>query len=113
MPRQVTDVDRLRDYIRGVMERADHHAEHVNEVALALVGAIIWRKDDDPIEVRVHDGEMKNVLWFKVEGERYAFSYNHRTNSIELRQGTTHGAVMGSFTNATPCSEVRRAFEQL
>ena len=42
----VTDVEQLRAYLCGVMSRADHHAGSVNEIALALVGAILWRKDD-------------------------------------------------------------------
>lgn len=113
MPHQVTDIDRLRDYIGGVVSRADHHADQVNEIALALAGAIVWRKDDDPIEVMVREGEMKNVLWFRVAGTRYAFSYNHNAQCIELREGSTQGRVVGSFTNRTPCADVRRIFEQL
>ncbi|MEH1935142.1 MAG: hypothetical protein V7L14_15895 [Nostoc sp.] len=49
MPLEVTDIQTLKGYIDGVMERADHHAGGVNEISLALAGAIVWRKDDDPI----------------------------------------------------------------
>jgi Integron cassette protein VCH_CASS1 chain len=55
MPQQVTDVDVLRDCLRGMMDRADHHAQNVNEVALAVAGGVIWRKDDDPLEVIVRE----------------------------------------------------------
>ncbi len=95
------------------MSRADHHADDVNEVALALAGAIIWRKDDSPIEVLAQAGEMKNVLWVRIDGTRYAISYSHDSGEIELRENTTHGNVVASFSNATPCSEVRRVFETL
>ena len=110
MPQEVTDVDTLRDYLRGVVGRADHHADSVNEITLALAGAIIWRKDDDPIEVMVREGEMKNVLWVKIGGARYAFSYNHDNGEIEVREGTTHGNVVGSFSNASSVADVRRIF---
>lgn len=113
MPQQVTDVDVLRNYLRGVVDRADHHAQSVNEVALAIVGGIIWRKDDEPVEVMVREGEMKNVLWFRVGGQRYALSYNHETSEIELRQGTTQGTVRGSFSNAMSNNQVRQIFEGL
>lgn len=59
------------------------------------------------------EGELKNVLWFHVGGQRYALSYNHDSGEIELRLGTTHGNVVASFGNETPLDEVRRAFESL
>ena len=102
MPQQVTDIDILRDYLQGAMGKADHHA-----------GGVVWRKDDDPIEVMVREGEMKNVLWFKVDGNRYAISYNHDTKEIEIRQGSTQGAVMGSFSNSMTNNQVRQVFESL
>ena len=74
MPQQVTDIDVLGDYLRGVMDRAEHHAEDVNEISLAIAGGVVWRKDDEPLEVMTREGEMKNVLWFKVNGNRYQIS---------------------------------------
>jgi hypothetical protein len=109
----VTDISTLQDYIRGVMGRADHHAGGVNEIALALAGAIIWRKDDEPIKVMVQDGDTKNVLWVRIGGNRYAFSYNHSAGTIELREGSTRGAVLHSFSNSTPLSAVKQIFSNL
>lgn len=113
MPQQVTDIEVLKNYLRGVMGRADHHAQNVNEVALAVAGGVIWRKDDEAMKVMVRKGEMKNVLWFRVGGNRYALSYSHDTGKIELRQGTTQGNVIGSFSNAMTNSEVRQIFARL
>lgn len=113
MPTPVKDVDILRDYLGGVVSRADHHAEAVNEVALALAGAIVWRKDDEPIEVMAREGEMKNVLWFRVDGKRFAVSYNHDAHTIELRESSTQGRVIGSFSNATSNADIRRIFRAL
>ena len=33
---------------------------------LALIGAVIWKKDEDAIEVMTQSGDMKNVLWAKL-----------------------------------------------
>ena len=113
MPQQVKDIDILRDYLRGVMDRADHHAQSVNEVSLSIAGGVVWKKDNEPLEVLAREGEMKNVLWFKVNGNRYSLSYNHSTAEIELRKNTTHGAVVASFSNSMTNAEVRAIFDAL
>ena len=45
MPRRITDVDVLQQYLSGVMDRAEHHAQQVKQVALAVAGGIVWKKD--------------------------------------------------------------------
>lgn len=113
MPQEVTDVDVLRDYLRGVVDRADHHALNVSEICLSIAGGVVWRKDNEPLEVMAREGEMKNVLWFRVGGQRYALAYNHELREIQLRRGTTHGDVVASFSNATSNGEVRNIFARL
>lgn len=110
----VTGVEELRDYLCGVMARADHHAGNVQEIALALAGGILWRKDDgEPIQVMSRDGEAKNVLWATIGGQRYAFSYNHGTDEIDMRHGTVRGQALHSFSNATPLAAVHHIFKAL
>lgn len=110
----VTEVEELREYLCGVMDRADHHAENVKEIAPALAGAILWRKDDDePIKVLAHGSETKNVLWVRIRGQRYVFSYNHDIGEIEMRQGSTQGPTLHQFSNATPLSSVMAIFKAL
>lgn len=113
MPAQIQDVDLLQNYIKGVMERADHHAGAIKEIVLVLAGAIVWKKDPAPIEVYAKDGEMKNVLWVRINRDRYAFSYNHAASTIEMRRGTTHGQVVASFSNTTPVATVFSLFAEL
>ncbi len=109
----VTEIEELRAYLNGVMDRADHHAKKVNEIALALTGAILWRKnDEEPIKVMVREGKTTNVLWVRIGNKRYAFSYNHE-GRIEMREGGIQGATLHTFTNATPLSTVREIFEAL
>ncbi|MNR41000.1 hypothetical protein D3C85_1593380 [compost metagenome] len=114
MAMTVTEVEQLRQYIQGVMARADHHAGNVKEVALALVGAILWRKDDEgAIKVMERDGETTNVLWVVIRGNRYAFSYNHGTGMIEMREGSIQGKILNTFSNATSSSTVYSIFGAL
>ena len=44
MPLTVADLDTLEAYLAGLMHRSDHHAQTVGAVALALIGAVLWRK---------------------------------------------------------------------
>lgn len=113
MPITVADVATLEDYLQGVMNRADHHAENVDEVVLALMGAALWRKDAKPLEVRQQLGEAANVIWFEVNGTRYALAYNHSTRMIELRARTIRGTVVESFDNQTTMAQVRNIFAAL
>ncbi len=112
MPQAVSSVDVLQQYIRGVMERAEHHANSVDEICLAVAGAVVWRKEG-ALEVMAHEGDMKNVLWLRVNGQRYALSYNHDLRCIEVRQRSIKGAVLASFTNTTPISQVKQFFAGL
>lgn len=110
----VREIEELRSYLNGVMDRVDHHAGNVNEIALALTGAILWRKnDDEPIRVMVREGKTTNVLWVKIGQKLYAFSYNHESGEIDMREGSIQGPTIHSFSNDTPLSSVRSIFESL
>jgi hypothetical protein len=109
MPQTIASVDVLQQYIQGVMARAEHHANNVNEVALAIGGAVVWRKEGE-IEVMTREGDMKNVLWVRINGNRYALSYNHEQGCIEVRARNTQGQVLASFTNANTAREVKEFF---
>lgn len=111
MAKQVRDIDTLKTYIAGVVERAGHHAPGVEDIVLALAGAVVWRKDPTtPLKVNTRDGQMTNVLWVEIGGKRYAFSYNHDQQTVEVRAQTLQGAVMRSFSNSTPVNEVKAFF---
>ena len=108
----MASVDVLQQYIQGVMARAEHHANNVDEVALAIAGAVVWRKEGT-IEVMSREEDMKNVLWVRISGNRFALSYNHDQGSIEVRARNTQGQVLASFTNANTASEVKEFFAGL
>lgn len=114
MPITVEDVATLEKYLEGVMDRSEHHAETVGAVALALLGAVLWSKDDGtPLEVRTYAGQPANIVRFRINGKRYLLAYNHRAGSIELRSSTQSGPVRKRFTNETSVVEVRDTFLKL
>ena len=114
MPLQVSDVATLHEYLVGVVNRADHHADNVRYVVLPLVGAIVLFKDpDSPIQVRTREGSTANVLWVEIGGTRYAISYDHESQSIALKHRSVQGEVLARFTNATTVPEILAAFERL
>jgi len=110
----VTEIEELRSYLQAVMARADHHAGDVKHVALALAGAILWKKTDaEPIKVMVREGQTTNVLWVRIRDTRYAFSYNHDLGQIEMREDSTHGSTIQTFTNSTSLATIYTFFESL
>ncbi|UII30718.1 hypothetical protein LVD17_20710 [Fulvivirga ulvae] len=112
MATTIHNIEILRAYISGVLDRANHHAHNVNEIALAIAGGIIWRTTDN-IRVMSREGEMKNVLWLQVDNRTLCFAYNHDTGNIEVREGSIQGNVITTFNNATPLSDVKTFFENL
>lgn len=112
MATTIQNIDILRAYLSGVLDRANHHAQNVNQIALAIAGGIIWRTTDN-IRVMSRDGEMKNVLWLQVGNRTLCFAYKHNSGNIEVREGSIQGTVIASFNNGTPISDVKDFFENL
>lgn len=81
---------------------------------LALLGGVIWRAQPGSIEIKQYDGNLANVVWWEsFDGRRYVLSYNHEAQEIEMRDRTTQGAVLHSFSNATPITDIQRIFAAL
>jgi len=105
----ITTLNLLNEYINGVMNRANHHGQNVNEIVLTLAGAVIWRATQD-VEVRTFKDQTANILWLTVNGHRYAIAYNHETFHIEIRYRSQNGTVLAKFDNSTSTSDVKRIF---
>jgi hypothetical protein len=105
----ITTLTLLNEYINGVMNRADHHGQNVNEIVLTLAGAVIWRATQD-VEVRTYNEETANILWLTVTGHRYAIAYNHQTGNIEIRDRNQNGAVLATFNNSSTANDVKTIF---
>lgn len=113
MPIHADNFEMLHSYAEGVMGRVACHAGNVGSVALALLGSIIWRGEPGSVEIKQYDGKLANVLWVEINGAKYAFSYNHEKQEIEMRDRTTHGEVLHSFSNQTPLTEIEDVFRRL
>ncbi|PSF38458.1 hypothetical protein C7H19_05595 [Aphanothece hegewaldii CCALA 016] len=114
MALKLTDINMLQDYINGMMARVDHHGGPVNEIILALIGAILWKKDEDrPILIREKNGSSKNLIWTHIKGVKYAFCYNHFTQEIEMYKNGMKGELITTFTNETSFKDIRKVFSNL
>lgn len=113
MPENIKDLNVLKEYICGVLGRAEHHAGNVDEVIFTLVGLVIWRAEEDSIKVRTQEGGMKNVIWVNIGDNKYAFSYNHDSLQVEMRERTTGGAVIKEFDNNSSLAEMKTFFKNL
>jgi hypothetical protein len=112
MATTIHNIEILREYLSGVLDRADHHAHNVNEITLAIAGGIIWRTTNN-IRVMSREGQMKNVLWLQVNERTLCFVYNHDSGNIEVREGSIQGDVIQSFNNNSSINEVKVFFERL
>lgn len=115
MPVQVSDVEVLRTYLRRVIADAKHHASGVEEIVLALAGGVISRKNSSPLEVqKAPKRGMGHALRFRsTSGRRYALSYDHGAGAIVLKDGSSQGNVLHSFTNTTSLAQVASIFARL
>lgn len=110
---KVDSTEILKEYFNRVLERADHHAGEVKEVALTLMGAVIWKSEDD-IQVRsVGKDATGNVLWFNTTNSRYSFLYNHATQKIELHKDSMKGELIHEFNNESSSKEIFDIFSNL
>lgn len=109
---EIDQIGVLKEYFNGVMNRADHHADDVNEVVLALIGGVIWRAEGN-FEVKQYGGAPANILWMIVDDTRYCFRFNHETGKIECRKGGHNGDLIEEFDNYMPIAKVKAFFAGL
>lgn len=108
----VQSIVELQQYAKGVFERAGHHAQGIEEISLAILGAIVWRADGQ-ITVREYAGNPANMIWFQVDGKQYAMLYNHQTGKIELKDGSQKGPTLYTFDNTMSNKDVLDVFRNL
>ncbi len=113
MARQIDSVDILGEYVRGVMERASHHAGNVIDVIPQLVAEIIQQHDPETLQCRTYRAKLANILRFAVNSRTYALRYDHNSEQIELRSGNEHGSVVARFSNADGRQQVQAVFRSL
>lgn len=112
MATKIDTVNTLQRYFKGVVKRANCHAHEVSGLIYKLLGAVIYLKDEDSfIEVRGND-KTGNILWVCINGQRYAFRYEHANNgSIEIRKSSFKGEMLLRATNETDLKEIFDVFK--
>lgn len=108
----ISTLNILQEYLNAVLERADHHANNVNEIALAIAGGIIWKTTKD-VRVMSRNGDMKNVLWLQAKTKTLCFVYNHSTGNIDVRDGGIQGLTIITFNNLNTINDVKNFFKTL
>jgi len=114
MPIRADDIETLHDFAVGMMARAGQQAQQVRAIALAILGAIIWRAEPGSLEIRFRQGNLYNLLcWDSVSGKKYLCAYNQDRGEIELHAAGIQGSPLHTLTNTTPIEEVERIFSTL
>jgi hypothetical protein len=102
MPVLVDTLDELQRYLAPVMTgRADPQVGEVGPAVLALMGAVLWRKDPGPVEVRG-----PGLAWVSLGGERYLFRYDSHARQVEVRRGSGSGELLLGVADGTDPAEV-------
>lgn len=112
MALKIENLVTLRDYLHGVVSRADHHANDVIAVSSALIGFVMTYADGD-IRVMTRNGHTTNVLWCVINKQWYAFVYNHNTFKIDLRERSIQGRVIIELDNNTTLNQLQEIFSNL
>jgi Integron cassette protein VCH_CASS1 chain len=101
MARRLICKQEILDYTASVQKHADHHAHKVQHIIDAMRLVVLKRLNPatDKIEVYSRHGVMGNTCWITLSGRRYVLSYNYKTEKIELREGSTQGAVKFEIDN--------------
>jgi hypothetical protein len=68
---------------------------------LALIGAVLWRKDPGPVEVRA-----PGMAWVSLGGERYLLRYDPHARRVEVRRGSGSGELLLGVAEETDPAEV-------
>ena len=98
----VNTLDELRQHLAPVMTGcAGFDANKVSPAVLTLLGAILWRKDPGPVEVRA-----PGMAWVSFGGERYLFRYDPHARQVEVRRSSGSGELLLGVADATDPTEV-------
>ena len=102
MPVLVTTLDEFRRHLAPVLAgRAGPDAGAVGPAVLTLLGAILWRKDPGPVEVRA-----PGLAWVSLGGERYLLRYDPHARWVEVRRGAGGGELLLGVAEETDPAEV-------
>jgi hypothetical protein len=98
----VNTLDELQRHLAPVLAGcAGLDAGEVDPAVLALVGAILWRKDPGPVEVRA-----PGMAWVRLGGERYLLRHDPHARRVEVRRSSGSGELLLAVGDGTDPAEV-------
>ena len=98
----VDTLDEFRRHVAPVLTgRADPQAGKIGPAVLTLMGAILWRKDPGPVEVRG-----PGMAWVSLGGERCLLRYDPHARQVEVRRGAGSGELLLGVSDETGPAEV-------
>ena len=108
MARNLTTNEQIDDFIQKVIRDAKHHGGNVADIIMPLSQEVRARLNlgPDTVSVWEREGKIGRTCWVELNGRRWAFSYRHKSQKIELRQGTTQGNVEFEFENSTTPTKI-------
>lgn len=110
----INQVALLKELFLRVVERANSHAQSVNEIIYPLLSFILLIIDEDSdIQMKASEGDQGNMLWLTTNGHRYAFRYEDGEKSIVIRKGNFTGPKVASVNNSTSTNDLKVIFSQL
>jgi hypothetical protein len=114
MAQTISSLDGVQEYLRGVVGRADHHAQRVSGIVLPLLGAILLHKDEGTdITVATYNGNTGNVLWCYFGGTKHAFTYSHADECVVLKAGGVRGESIATFDDETTLGTINETLRNL
>ena len=111
MAKKIETLVDAKMYISTVFKNSDHHAENVKNIIFYVFGKLVFVADR--IEAYTRNGEIKNVCWVYLKGNRYAFSYDHDTECIDIRDYSCKGETVGMISNNSSMQEVNEIIDKL
>jgi hypothetical protein len=93
-------LDELRRHLAPVLTGRPS-AGAVGPAVLTLLGAVLWRKDPGPVEVRA-----PGMAWVSLGGERYLLRYDAHARQVEVRRGSGSGELLLGVADGTDPAEV-------
>lgn len=101
MARALTTNPQIDAFITKVIGEANHHAPNVAAIIMPLSIAVRARVNlnVDKVEVYERNGQLARTCWVTIGGNRYVFAYDYSTQKIQLKAGSTQGAVIERFDN--------------
>jgi hypothetical protein len=107
----VTDMQILHRYAVGVMTRAKHHAPQVVEILPEVLGHVLLCGKN----FSLHGSGRTNCMWFDsvATGRRYAFSYSHTVDAIELRDNNLQGPTLHQINSSMSRQLIAQIFAAL